>query len=115
MTIVTVACGKKRLKEALNLVKSLVMFSQCRTMTIMVFLEAQDMREGQTRLTKLIEAKLFRKVVVRLSILEAVYPQGVQAADGWKNLFKNCASFRLFLPVKLTPTDNRQADRKTNR
>ena len=99
MTIVTVACGG-RLEEAFNLVKSILMFSRC-DMTFVVFVEPKDVQEAKTKLTHLIQAELFQSLRVQLVVKEAVYPEGLIDASLWKDMYTACATFRLFLPVKV--------------
>lgn len=97
MTVVTVACGS-RIDEAVNLVKSILLFTRCKIF-IIVFADKADMAVTAVRFDELIKAPLFGKLAVTLTVMEAAYPARISSETEWRNLYSACSTFRLFLPV----------------
>lgn len=98
--VVTTVCGIERTEEAIVLIKSALIFSSPKDhLTFLVVTE--------TTLFQLFDEKLqsFQKFYPNFSfkLIEIEYPN--VNGDSWKNMFKLCASLRLFLPALLPYVD----------
>ena len=86
-------CGS-RTEEALNMLKSAVLFTM-KPVHFHIFAEDTLHDKIQSSLAKWPHAKTGQ---LHYKVYHLTFPEGESAVE-WKNLFKPCASQRLFLPV----------------
>lgn len=98
--IAVVACGD-RLDETLTMIKSVLLFS-IEKVNLHIFAD-DELKEKFECTLKLWKAKL--KDYFCFDIYPIQFPLNVEA-DEWKNLFKLCASQRLFIPDILKGVDS---------
>lgn len=95
IVVAVVACGM-RLQETLNMLKSVIIFNvERRPLRFMVITESALMTAFQEKLE---DWQALTKNMFRFKILPLSFP--TENTKEWRNLFKPCASQRLFLPVR---------------
>lgn len=97
MTLAVAACGEQQSEEALNLVLSARMFSNC-SFTLHLFATADTVDEMTSQLSRLFAAPVFLRTATTFVVHETKYPARVDKAE-WTNM-SPCTMLRLFLPVR---------------
>ncbi|RXG60155.1 Glucoside xylosyltransferase 2 [Armadillidium vulgare] len=99
--VLSVVCCLDRFEETYTMIKSAIMLTKS-NLIIEIFTEEETMP-----LFNALESKWPQHIRkrVKMKLNPAVYPVGVQDKT-WRNLFRKCASIRLFLPSLLKYVDS---------
>lgn len=95
-----VVCGD-RMEEALNMLKSVVLFTS-KSVHFHILAEDKLHDKIQSSLARWPHIKTGK---LHYKVYHLTFPKG-ESAEEWKNLFKPCASQRLFLPSVLSRVDS---------
>lgn len=96
IAIVVVACGERH-NEALNMIKSAIMFN--RNQAPLKFVVVAEEQLKQNFVEKLDDWQEINDNIFTYEIHSLTFPEADK--DEWKKLFKPCAAQRLFLPVRI--------------
>lgn len=101
IAIVVVACGERH-NEALNMIKSALMFN--RNQAALKFVVVAEEKLKQNFVEKLDDWQEINENIFTYEIHSLTFPEANK--DEWKKLFKPCAAQRLFLPSLLPHIDS---------
>lgn len=101
VVIVVVSCGERH-NEALNMIKSAIMFNRNQVLLKFVVVAEEQLR--QNFIEKLDDWQKINDNIFSYELHSLTFP--ATNKDEWKKLFKPCAAQRLFLPSLLTHIDS---------